>query len=93
MYVFVGKKRRNGGSGSLTDVLTEVKMENNVYTIYFYSTAAEDINTFTRTSQHALGHVFGRQHSDLHSIMSPIIRDDDDMIFSKSEIFVNLFMC
>ena len=58
-------------------VLTETKMVDGIYTIYLYSKASQSIKTFTTTSRHALGHVFGRYHSDLYSIMSPIVRDDD----------------
>ena len=79
----LGKKKQNGGKASIAEVLTEVKMEDDVYTIYFYSTAANHLLTFTRTSRHALGHVFGRKHSDLYGIMSPVIRNDD--IYSESE--------
>jgi len=58
------------------DVLTEVKLIANVYTIFFYSKASRSHSRFSQSCKHALGHAFGHKHTDLYGIMSPILRSD-----------------
>jgi len=84
-----GKKRRNGiHIASKYDVFSELNFQDDMFTVTFYSKAAQSLNILTRTSAHAFGHVFGHEHTNLYSIMSPIIRSDDIMSHRKCEISI-----
>jgi len=69
-----GKKK--DALSSQHDVLTEVKLIANVYTIFFYSVASQSLSRFSQSCKHALGHAFGHKHADLYGVMSPILRSD-----------------
>ena len=68
------------------DVLTEVKLIANVYTIFFYSKASRSHSRFSQSCKHALGHAFGHKHTDLYGIMSPILRSDVNSKFLSGKL-------